>query len=240
MLAPLTFSGWNWLWLAAGALALGLLLSLWSYRDAPPGLARWMCLALKILGLAALAVCLLEPLWSVRRARPGANLFAIVADNSQGLQIKARGQARSRGAFLLDLLNPQGAAWQAALEENFEVRRYFFDARLQATKDFSELAFDGRASAIGSTLRALAERYRGRPLAGVLLLTDGNATDLRTAPDLARLPPIYPVVLGSQDSISDIAVQQVRVSQTAFEDAPVSVQADVAATGYRGESIVAQ
>ena len=40
------------------------------------------------------------------------------------------------------------------------MRRYFFDARLQATKDFSELAFDGRASAIGATLRTLAERYR--------------------------------------------------------------------------------
>src|SRR5205085_622000 len=37
-----------------------------------------------------------------------------------------------------------------------------------------------------------------------------------------------------------IAVQQARASQTAFEDAPVSVQADVTTSGYSGESIVAK
>ncbi len=191
-------------------------------------------------GVAALAFCLLEPLWSGQRARPGANLFAIVADNSQGLQIKDPGQPKTRGEALRTLLDPQHSPWQTTLEENFDLRRYFFDARLQSTKDFSELAFDGRASAISSTLRALAERYRGRPLAGILLLTDGNATDLRGTPDLAGLPPIYPVVLGTTVPVKDIAIQQVRVSQTAFEDAPVSVQADVVALGYGGASITAR
>ena len=238
--AALTFSGWNWLWPAAGAMGVALLLLIWNYRAAPRGMVRWVCLCLKLLGLAALAVCLLEPLWSGQRAKPGANLLAIVADNSQGMQIKDRGETRSRGELLRDLLNPQRARWQETLEENFEVRRYFFDARLQTTKDFGELVFDGRASAIGATLRTLAERYRNRPLAGVLLLTDGNATDLRAAPDLAGFPPIYPVVLGEREPARDIAVQQAHVTQTDFEDAPVSVQAEVTATGYRGESIAAQ
>src|SRR5207247_2999233 len=119
-------------------------------------------------------------------------------------------------------------------------RRYFFDARLQSTKDFSELAFDGRASAIATTLRTIAERYRNRPLAGVLLLTDGNATDIHGVPDLSGLPAIFPVVIGNQGPARDIALQQARVSQTDFEDAPVSVQADVTETGYGGDSIAAQ
>src|ERR1043166_9090533 len=239
-LASLTFSGWNWLWPAAGAMGVALLLLIWNYRAAPRGIVRWVCFGLKVLGLAALALVLLEPLWSGQRAKPGANLFAIVADNSQGMQIKDRGETRSRGELLRGLLDPQRGRWQGTLEENFEVRRYFFDARLQTTKDFGELVFDGRASAIGATLRTLAERYRNRPLAGILLLTDGNATDLRAAPDLAGLPPIYPVVMGEREPARDIAVQQANVSQTDFEDAPVSVQAEVSATGYRGESVVAQ
>jgi len=239
-LASLTFSGWNWLWPVAGAMCVALLLLIWNYRAAPRGIVRWVCLGLKLLGLAALAVCLLEPLWSGQRAKPGANLLAIVADNSQGMQIKDRGETRSRGEVLRDLLDPQRARWQGTLEENFEVRRYFFDARLQTTKDFGELVFDGRASAIGATLRTLAERYRNRPLAGVLLLTDGNATDLQTAPELAGLPPIYPVVMGEREPARDIAVQQAHVTQTDFEDAPVSVQAEVTATGYGGEAITAQ
>ncbi|MBI3852409.1 MAG: hypothetical protein HY298_19305 [Verrucomicrobia bacterium] len=239
-LATLIFSGWNWLWPAAGAIGVALVLLIWSYRAAPTGMIRWVCLGLKLLGLAALAFCLLEPLWSGQRARPGANLFAIVADNSQGLQIKDRGETLSRGELLRELLNPQRANWQGTMEDNFELRRYFFDARLQTTKDFGELTFDGRASAIGATLHTLAERYRNRPLAGVLLLTDGNATDLPGAPELTGLPPIYPVILGGRESPRDIAVQQTHVSQTDFEDAPVSVQADVSAAGYSGESIVAQ
>jgi uncharacterized membrane protein len=195
---------------------------------------------LKVLGLAALLTCLLEPLWSGQRARPGANLFAIVADNSQGLQIKDRGETRNRGEVLRDILDPQRGAWQGKLEENFELRRYLFDARLQGIKDFNELVFDGRSSAIGTALRTLTERYRGRPLAGVLLLTDGNATDIHAVPDLTGLPPIYPVVLGKSDPIKDIAVEDVRVSQTAFEDAPVSIQAEVKAVGYGGDDIVAR
>src|SRR5213083_1454311 len=130
-LATLIFASRPWLWFAAAVLGLSFALLLWGYRGAPVGAARWFCLSLKILGFAALAGCLLEPLWSGQRARPGANLFAIVADNSQGLQIKDRGESRTRGDLLRDLLNPQRSSWQGALEENFEVRRYVFDTRLQ-------------------------------------------------------------------------------------------------------------
>src|SRR6266568_5722264 len=238
--ATLIFSNWNLLWFAATVTGIALATLLWSYLGAPRGGVRWVCVGLKMLGFAALALCLLEPLWSGQRARPGANLFAIVADNSQGLQVRDRGEKRSRGELLRELLAAPRSSWQEKLEENFELRRYFFDARLQTTKDFSELVFDGRSSAIGATLRTLADRYRGRPLAGILMLTDGNATDLRGEPNLQDLPPIYPVVIGRAESIKDISVQQARVSQTAFEDAPVSVQANVTAAGYRGEAIVAQ
>src|ERR1051326_8115474 len=165
--ATIVFSNPHWLWPGIIALVLALALLIWSYHSTPAGAIRWACLALKVLGLAALLTCLLEPMWSTQRARPGANLFAIIADNSQGLQIKDRGARRNRGEVLRELLDPQRRSWQGKLEENFELRRYLFDARLQATKDFSELAFDGRSSAIGLALRTLNERYRGRPPAGV-------------------------------------------------------------------------
>src|SRR5258705_6665949 len=181
-LGTLSFAGWNWLWFAAGAVAVAFLLLMWGYRGGPA--IRWICIPWKVLGFAALAFCLLEPLWSGQRVRPGANLFAIVADNSQGLQIKDRNETKSRGEILRDMVNSQHANWQDSLEQNFDLRRYVFDARLQATKDFSELAFDGRATSLGAALKTLGERYRGRPLAGILLFTDGNATDLRDAPDL--------------------------------------------------------
>ena len=71
-------------------------LLLWNYRAAPRGGLRWLCAGLKTLGLCAIAFCLLEPLWSSQRAKPGANLFAVIADNSAGLQIKDRDETRTR------------------------------------------------------------------------------------------------------------------------------------------------
>lgn len=239
--ASLTFPGSNWLPPAVGALAVTLAILVWSYRAAPANPLRWVCLALKLLGVAALAFCLLEPLWTGQRARPGANLFAVVADNSRSLQMRDAGETRSRGEHLRELLDPGRANWPGQLASDFEVRRYLLDARLQNTRDFAELDFDGRATAIGSALRTLAERFKGRPLAGVLLFTDGNATDIRGAlPDLAGLPPVYPVVLGRPKAVKDIALQQVAVSQTVFEDAPAAVQAEVSTAGFGGEKVAAR
>jgi uncharacterized membrane protein len=241
MFASLTFSGLNWLWPAALLAGVVACVVFWSYGAAPRGTLRWLCATLKILAILALGFCLLEPLWTRQRTKPGANLFAIVADNSAGLQIKDRGDAKSRGELLKSLVGPQAANWQGTLADNFEVRRFTFDSRLNATRDFSELNFEGRASGIAGALRGLAERFQGRPLAGVLLLTDGNATDIHDSlPTLKGLPPVYPVVIGKAGGVQDISVGEVNVSQTAFEDAPVSAQANVDVTGLSGENVSAQ
>jgi len=241
MLASLTFSGRDWFLPVAIILGIAFLLTLWSYRSAPGGAMRWVFAALKALGITALALCLLEPLWTGQRTKPGANLFVIVADNSAGLQIKDRGDTKSRGESLKALLDPNSAKWQETLADNFELRRFMFDARLNATSDFADLNFDGRASNIGAALRGIAERFQGRPLAGVLLLTDGNATDIRDPlPDWKGLPPVYPVVIGKLGGAQDISLRQVNVSQTVFEDAPVSAQANVDVTGLSGDNVTAQ
>src|SRR5690349_3331396 len=118
--ASVIFSGINWLWLGVGMLGLGIALIAWSYNSGASGIARWVCPVLKLCGLVVLALCLLEPLWSGQHAKQGANLFAVVADNSQGLQVKDPGDRSTRGENLRALLNPQSANWQGTLEENFE------------------------------------------------------------------------------------------------------------------------
>lgn len=238
--ASLTFSGLTWLWPAVIAAALAALTAFWSYRAAPRGAWRWLCAGLKALGIALLAFCLLEPLWSAQRARPGANLFAVVADNSQGMQVHDRDETLSRGEAMLRLLGPEGGAWQDLLGRDFEVRRFSFDTHLRSVPGFQNLDFTGQASGIGTALQSLQSRYRDRPLAGVLLFTDGNATDLQDG--LAAVPedlPVYPVVMGKPGAVQDAAITQVGVSQTAFEDAPVTVQVDTTATGLNRHTLQA-
>jgi len=229
----------SWIWVGGALSAAVFLLLLWSYRRAPGiGTAQRIAFCLKLLGVLILVLCLTEPLWSGRRAKSGANLFVVVADNSNGMNVRDQGLDKSRGQILQAALNIDKAEWLGALANNFQVRQYVFDSRLRRANDFSELTFDGRASAIGMTLRTVAERYRGKPVAGVLLMTDGNATDMAgQSYDLSGVPPVYPVVIGSAKPQKDISLANVSVSQTSFEDAPVTVQAEVEASGYAGETV---
>jgi len=228
-----------WVWAVATLLLVAVLLLVWSYRRVPQaGPMPRIAFGLKLLGILALALCLIEPLWSGRRAKTGANLFVVVADNSSGMNIHDRDAVQSRGEILQEVLKTGEAGWLAGISENFQLRQYLFDSRLRRTMDFSDLAFDGKATAIGTTLRTLAERYRGRPLAGILLLTDGCATDAgEQSYDLSGVPPVYPVVIGRGQPLKDLAVANVSVSQTSFEDAPVTIQADVEATGFAGRTV---
>jgi uncharacterized membrane protein len=236
------FSGRAWLFPAVATIVV--LAVAWVWAGHRGGIERWVrigCGLLKIAGIAALALCLLEPLWVAERARPGANIFAVIADNSQSLQVKDANEPQSRGEILRHQLAGEAKGWQSALEDNFQVRRYTFDSRLQNTRNFAELNFEGRASALGGALRTAAEHWRGQPVAGVLLFTDGNATDIAgELPELEGCPPVYPVVVGTDTDIRDISLKKIGVSQTAFEDAPVTIQADVSAIGFPGSEIVAR
>jgi len=239
LLGSIIISPGLWIWLAGPALGTTLILLLWSYRRWPEvTVVHKIAFYLRLLGVLALILCLVEPLWSGKRAKSGANLFAVIADNSGGMNVRDRDMTLSRGEILQAALDADKSKWLGTLAGNFQLRQYLFDSRLRRTTDFSELAFDGQASAIGATLRTIAERYRGRPLAGVLLMTDGNATDMgEQLDDLSGVPPVYPVVIGGPQPQKDISLTNVSVTQTSFEDAPVTIQSDIEASGYAGKTV---
>src|SRR5712675_1584157 len=132
LVATLVISGREWLWPLATFLAVALLALAWAYRRAAAG------------GTVR-GVCVFLK---------GLGLLTLAACLLEPL--------RSRGELLHAMLTADKADWRAKLDENFQVRRYLFDARLQSTKDYSELTFDGRATAIGAALRTVADRYRGQ------------------------------------------------------------------------------
>jgi len=229
-----------WLWLAVSVLIVTLALLFWSYRRSVElGPIHKTAFCLRFLGVLLLVLCLIELLWSGRRAKLGANLFLVVADNSSCMNIQDKGITQSRGEILKAAVQADNSDWLDTLADTFKLRQYIFDTRLRRTTDFSELNFNGKASAIGMTLQTISERYRDRPLAGILLMTDGNATDLAEQfYDLSSVPPVYPVVIGGPKPLQDISLTNVSVSQTSFEDAPVMIQAEVQATGCADKTIL--
>jgi len=229
----------HWALWAAGLSAVALVTLIWAYRQA--GYAAWVRLfagLLKATGIMLLAILLVEPLFTGTRPRPGSNLFLVVADNSKSLELADRGRLESRGAIMKQRLAEQ-SPWLTRLAQDFDVRRYAFDTTLRPVKDFSELTQDGQASAIRSSLVALAERFRGQPIAGILLLSDGNATDWDAGDlDWKSLPPVYPVVLGADSGLVDLSVSRVSVSQTNFEASPVTITAEIAGQEVAGKKAV--
>jgi uncharacterized membrane protein len=228
----------GWWSVAATVMVIALLSIVWSYARARTRMwLRVVCALMKAVAVASLAFILLEPLLIGSRPRRGANAFAVLADNSQSLLIHNGTDAQSRGDWVRDRLR-QGQPWLARLGQDFDVRNYVFDSSLRAVEDFDTLAFDGTGTSLGTSISALSKRFRGLPLAGILVFTDGNRTDLGDL-DWSSLPPVYPVVPPIRGKPRDVGVRDVSISQTNFESAPVVVRADVAATGFPGEPIVA-
>jgi len=239
VLGAVFFAAREWLVPVGVALVVAAGCVAWSYsRSAASVPVKLTCAVLKLLGVAALLACLLEPMWSRERAKPGANVFAVIADNSRSLTLQDEGAQKTRAAELRESVSGEGGEWRKALAENFEVRNYLADSRLRPTVSFGELTFDGRTSALGEALRQVVARHHGQPLAGILLMTDGNASDLTDPTAIEGLPPVFPVLFGSEKAGRDLAITSTAVTLTSFDDAPVGVQADVAVSGFGGEEIV--
>lgn len=239
VMADIVLAGRPWLLPAGLIVVLALAVVVWAYlqpRYAVP--VRWLAAGLKTAGILLLAALLLEPMFTGTRPRPGENLFLVVADNSKSLQLSDRGVRESRGMALQGAL-ADNSPWLTRLSQDFDVRRYAFDSSLRPVKSFAELTFGGEASTVQTSLAALAERFRGQQVAGILLLTDGNSTEAaESLPSADGWPPLYPVALGSESGLVDLAVSRISVNQTNFEASPVTITAELETQGLAGRKIV--
>ena len=239
----------NWIWgapqwlIPAAVIAAVLaLLVLWNYLSGRSiGRLGLLAAGLKLCAVGLIAICLLEPLRSGTRPRPQANVLPILVDNSQSMQLKPSEQSPSRGERVLKHLDSD-AAWLTRLSQDFDVRPYLFDTRLNNVAELSAAMFDGTASSLTGSLQSLAERFEGRPVGGVLLFTDGNLTDAaETGTDWSSLGfPVYPVLQESPDGIRDLHIADVSVRQTDFESAPVTLSVSVGGMGISESDVVVQ
>ena len=246
--SSLVFANPHWLWIAAllGTAAFFVLLLSYANSNLP---LPWKvpAFALKLLAIILLALALLEPVWVDEFPRDGANDLIVVADNSRGLAVA------DQGASLRQALEPapsgESPEWLTDLAEVFRMQLYQFDRRLRRVHDYSDLDFSGNASAALTSLKSLRIRYEKRPLAAMVIFTDGNATDTESVQSVLdalqktqsggnektkdKPIPVYPVLVGSNGLAGkrDLALRKVSVSQSAFEDAPLNVSIQAEARG---------
>lgn len=269
MLTTLQLAGRDWLIPAILLYLLALVVVYLAYRGLKhlsPRL-RLLCLGLKTLGFFLLALCLLEPEYvkksTEEQLEEGVYQVALLYDNSLGLTITDSKQKQSRGEQMRTSVTD--AAFRDELGESFDLREYLVDKRLRRGGP-ADLDFTGNASELSRAIASLARRAKGQlatieaantsaqdpgasnakdteasdALQAIVLFTDGNGTDRELATlDPSTLPPIYPVVLGSDKPRADVALGRVETTQSAFEEAPIRLRADIVAHGARGQQVAA-
>ena len=163
---------WPLLLLVALAVAAGIA---WSLSRGVRSRGRVLALGgLRLLMLAALLLILLQPQLrhdEVTVLRPQ---LAVLVDTSESMTDPVDDSQPHRAQRVDDWFRSKGFA-QA--KKDFDIRVFTFDSGLnEQTQDAGKMKFTGNVSNVIDAANQVSERFRGQPLAGVLLLTDGLDT----------------------------------------------------------------
>lgn len=231
----------EWQWFTAGILACSAILIWWSSRQ----IRRWNALSVvglsaKICGLALLIFILLEPVSIKKVAKPGINQIALIVDSSQTLGIvDSQTGSPIHQTFSDWFASQDGQAWIQEMSGTYKMRFYTMDSQPQLVSDPSDIQFRGTASSLNSGLLQIAQSYRDKPLAGLILMTDGIPTDAPLSQqEMETLPPTFIVPLAPDQMLKDARIEKVTIRESAFEDAPVEVESDTHVVGFSGQVLV--
>ncbi|MAI69354.1 MAG: hypothetical protein CMM01_00335 [Rhodopirellula sp.] len=171
------------------------------------------------------------------RPRPQANILPLLVDNSRSMLLKTDVGEESRRAQVTRIVD-EDSGWRRRLAQAFDVRSYLFDSRLESVDQLSAFDASGYSSSLAGSLQSLSERFASRPVAGVLLFSDGNLTDLPTGDaDWSKLGfPVYPVLPSNDGDYEDLRIADVSVGQTDFESAPTTVTITLDSDGMDGQT----
>lgn len=103
---------------------------------------------------------------------------------------------------------------------------------------------DGRRTSLGAALDQALSRAAARPVAGVVIVSDGRSSDEPTRQAMRRLEgekiPVICVPLGLSSPIGDLAVKRADGPRRAFVNDPASVRVELERTGSGAGGAVAR
>jgi uncharacterized membrane protein len=205
-----------------------------AYRRVPIAAPRRYVLSTLRLGtLLWLAVCLMRPMIDATDISPRDAVVPILVDSSRSMGLAdadgGRRIDRARALVERDLL--------PALSQRFHTEVLRFGDRVTAA-DPSSLTATDRRTGIGAALQAVRDRYRGRAVAGIVLITDGGDNGgVDAAASAAAGAPVYAIGIGPRSSLRDREVVSVTTAESVLSDAMVDVAVSAVAHGYGASPI---
>ena len=228
--------------LAAGllaALAVAVLSGLWGL---PRSRLGFVLILSRVVFILLIAWCLLLPL---RRQILTENLkphFLIALDTSASMAQSPAPRSDSRWATACRLLRQR---WLGKLEQTCQVEIFPFDSDVGAPVTagrFPGLSPSGPSTLLRASLRKIADRYRGQPVAGLLLLSDGLDTrEVEDAWAQESFPcPVYTVRLeppGAWGVEPDVVVETVNTTRRVVVGWDTRLTATIGGHADRGTQV---
>lgn len=233
-LSPLS-SGW--LILATVAVIVACALVLWSYRHAK---GRVWLMVLRVLTALLVLGFLIEPAVQLRAVRKIKNRLAVVVDRSRSMSL-ATDSGRSRYDNMLGALQKSRDALDT-LSKSHSID--WFDLSGPLSTNGLDAPPVGERSDLLAALEHAREAGAGRPLAGLVLISDGaDNADLEgktrgqlSSSAIERLQrlgaPVNTVNAAQSQSFKDVAVASVISDEFAFVHNTFEVEVDIEATGF--------
>jgi uncharacterized membrane protein len=235
MMASLRFESvqtpWLWLLLTLAGAAV-LFFTYWGMFRRSERFLAWGLMLLRGAGLLALLLLLAKPVWTNESEIVDAGRVAVVLDNSQSMSLADTG-GKTRYALARDAVD----RLKRALEQKRDGGRLvvdLFDINGVPLKGIPEQPTVERTD-LARAVSEAATRLRSRPLAGVVLISDGmDNTGRQDFSDLAALRvPVHGVGFSAQVDAGglDLAVRRVKAPERAMIHNEIKVDVLVAKTG---------
>jgi hypothetical protein len=227
----------------------------------------WLA-ALRALVLLAAAVMLVEPVLVSSHRETIRSHLPIIVDDSESMRFSDPYTDETRAASTAAALELQGEGGKSPVDRlretpRLELARRAISAQVDALGKGRDVAFYDLESAskavtagparakpleeiqprrsispLGDALRGVLAVHRGRPVAGIVLVSDGRSNagedPLRVAESLARLNiPIFPVASGGEEGPRNVRVVEIVTSPVVFATDPMTLAVIVEARGLR-------
>lgn len=223
-----------WAWVLI-ALACSIA-AFWSYaRLLGQKRARWSLAAVRTLLLTLVVVLLCGPQLTKQNERVERDWVVVMADRSASMTIRDVETAKGRESRDEQLLAALAMARPEldALAKTRNVLMLGFDSGIYDLPQDGSLAPPaGQRTAIGQSVDLMLRRLAGKPLAGVVLFSDGRSSDEISRTTLRELvsaqTPVFVAPLGSDKPLPDLALTKVDAPSAAFvgDVVPVTVTLD--------------
>ncbi len=190
---------------------------------------RAILVTLRAVTLVLLVAFLLRPVIFVPAEGMSDGLVPILVDVSRSMRIAdAGGQGTSRLARAAAAVKEL----QQQLAPGFRTELVTFGEAVTKA-DINQLAADARRSDLSGALATLVDRYRGRRLAGIVVLSDGGDTAGQEAGTARRLgAPVFALGVGNPAFPRDREVINVTAGEPLLSDSSIDLSVSAASHGF--------